>query len=192
MLVILKWRCILWCIAWTNCLLNLWTSIGAFSWQSHILHQTRHSLKKSSNTAKKICCKIILYMWNKNSCGLNYTYLFKRNIMNLRWHVVYIHMHSWRSHFATLTFFCWNILHFSAKNQKLNHWSKNPIKHSLKLNLHINQYKAFLCASPARLSTRIEVKVNYAKEYETSDIVLGNTIWQLLDINQVFMAQIIT
>lgn len=187
MLVILKWRCILWCIAWTNCSF-LWTSIGAFSWQSHILHQT----KKSSNTAKKICCKIILYMWNKNSCGLNYTYLFKRNIMNLRWHVVYIHMHSWRSHFATLTFFCWIILQFSAKNQKLNHWSKNPIKHSLKLNLHINQYKAFLCASLARLPTRIEVKVNYAKEYETSDIVLGNTIWQLLDINQVFMAQIIT
>lgn len=81
---------------------------------------------------------------------------------------------------------------FLAKNQKLNHWSKNPIKHSLKLNLHINQYKAFLCASLARLPTRIEVKVNYAKEYETSDIVLGNTIWQLLDINQVFMAQIIT
>lgn len=130
-----------------------------------------------------------MYTWSKISCGLNYTYLFKRNIMNLRWHVVYIHMHSWRSHFATLTFFCWNILHFSAKNQKLNHWSKNPIKHSLKLNLHINQYKAFLCASLARLPTRIEVKVNYAKEYETSDIVLGNTIWQLLDINQVFMAQ---
>lgn len=57
MLVILKWRCVLWCIAWTNCSLNLWTSIGAFSWQSHILHQTRHSLKKSSNTAKKIVVK---------------------------------------------------------------------------------------------------------------------------------------
>lgn len=58
MLVILKWRCILWCIAWTNCSLNLWTSIGAFSWQSHdILHQTRHSLKKSSNTAKKFVVK---------------------------------------------------------------------------------------------------------------------------------------
>lgn len=59
MLVILKWRCILWCIAWTNCSLNLWTSIGAFSWQSHdILHQTRHSLKKSSNTAKKFVVKL--------------------------------------------------------------------------------------------------------------------------------------